>query len=117
MQNNNYMHINKVTYSQLFPIGQYLNERVGVEIELTAGENPMEALETAKQLTIEFNKKNSPQPEEEKVIQSNREKEAEKNRLLELMNDCKTPSELKQYSVLAKQHGLQNEWESLFSKL
>lgn len=111
------MHINKVTYSQLFPIGQYLNERVGVEIELTAGEDAMAALEVAKSLTVEFNKKNSPQPEEEKVIQLNKEKEAEKNRLLELMNDCKTTAELKQYSVLAKQHGLQNEWESLFSKL
>jgi hypothetical protein len=111
------MHISKVTYSQLFPVGLYLNERVGVEIDVNPGEDAMKALEIAKALTVDFNKKNSPQPEEEKVIQLNKEKETEKNRLYELMKDCTTREELHQYSEIASQQGMQNEWETLFLTL
>ena len=51
------MFINQVSYQKTFNLGNYSSERIGVEIGLEAGEDAMEALETAKRLTYEFHQK------------------------------------------------------------
>ena len=42
------MKIDKIFYQRIFPLGPYLNERVGVEIKIEEGESPEEAFSEAK---------------------------------------------------------------------
>lgn len=46
--------IKTVSYSKLFPLGMYTNEKIGVELELDPNENPMEVLETARTLVHDY---------------------------------------------------------------
>lgn len=55
------MNISKVTFAKLFANSSYLNERVGIEIELSQGENAMDALNEAKELAESFHKKAYPE--------------------------------------------------------
>lgn len=110
------MRFTKVCYSQLFALGSYLNERIGVEVEINEGDDPMLALEAAKQLSVEFNKVSNPVPTTEEIIQLQQEKEekVEKERLFEMLKDCKTRDELRQYQLLAMQMGLKDEYETFY---
>lgn len=54
------MNIDKVTYSKIYPTSGFLNERVGVEISVSPGSDPMEALRAGKLLCDEFNKEANP---------------------------------------------------------
>lgn len=42
------MKVTKVTYSKVFPLGQYSNEKLSVEIDLEEGDEPTEAFNDAK---------------------------------------------------------------------
>jgi hypothetical protein len=53
--------ISKVTYSKLFPTSSYLNDRVGIEIDLVAGDNAMDALNEAKELAETFHRQAYPE--------------------------------------------------------
>lgn len=55
------MNIDRISYSKIFPTSAFMNERVGVEIAINQGEDPMEALRTAKQLCQDFNKESNPE--------------------------------------------------------
>ena len=55
------MHISKVKFDKLFSTSSYLNDRVGIEISVGEGEDPMAALQEANKLAIEFNKREYPQ--------------------------------------------------------
>jgi hypothetical protein len=48
------MKIDRVSYQKLFPLGVYINERIGVELSLEAGEDAKEALKTARKLVHEY---------------------------------------------------------------
>jgi hypothetical protein len=53
--------ISKISYSKLFPTSSYLNDRVGIEIDLVAGEDAMSALNEAKELAETFHKQAYPE--------------------------------------------------------
>lgn len=55
------MHIDKVTYSKIFSTSQFLNERIGIEIIVNAGEDAMLALKEAKNICQEFHKEANPE--------------------------------------------------------
>lgn len=48
------MHISKVNYTKTFNLGSYQSEKIGVEIDLNAGEDAKEALAAAKTLVHEY---------------------------------------------------------------
>lgn len=48
IQKNNSMKINTVTYQKAFVIGPYLQEKVGIEVQLDEGESPDTVLDIAK---------------------------------------------------------------------
>jgi hypothetical protein len=54
------MKITKVSYSKIYPTASYMNERIGVEIEINEGEDAKGALHAAKILTDEFHKEANP---------------------------------------------------------
>jgi hypothetical protein len=56
------MNITSISYVKLFPLGMYINEKIGVEVSLEAGEDAMLALDTARNLVHEYHEKNNPIP-------------------------------------------------------
>jgi hypothetical protein len=48
------MQIERVTYQKVFPLGMYINEKIGVDYLLNEGDDPKAALEAAKKLCQEF---------------------------------------------------------------
>lgn len=55
------MKITTVNYQKVFPLGQYINERIGVEIQVDPDESEIEALREAKRIVEQFHKDNNPQ--------------------------------------------------------
>lgn len=105
------MHVSKVTYSQLFPLSAYLNERVGVEVDLNPGEDAKEALETAKKLCEEFHKENAPaQPKKEPTTRD--QQQLEKDRLSKLIKDCTDMDKLYAMEKDAREYHLYELWRS-----
>jgi hypothetical protein len=47
-QNNNTMHLDKISYEKCFPLGGYSNEKIGVSVTIAPGEDPLEAFAEAK---------------------------------------------------------------------
>jgi hypothetical protein len=54
------MKITTINYQKLFPIGAYMNERMGVEIQVGEGESAEEALKMAKWMVEKFHIDNNP---------------------------------------------------------
>lgn len=54
------MKIKTIAYSKIYPTASYMNERIGVEIELNEGEDAKQAMQTAKALSDEFHKESNP---------------------------------------------------------
>lgn len=58
-----------VTYSKVFSLGNYENEKIGVEIELAENENPIDALFEAKKYVEKSHIFNQRYPEYERAQQ------------------------------------------------
>jgi hypothetical protein len=54
------MNIEKVSYQKTFNLGNYSSERIGVDVNINAGEDAMEAIEVARKLVNENFEKNNP---------------------------------------------------------
>jgi len=101
------MKIDRINYQKVFPLGMYINERIGVEIQLDKGDNPEEALLKAKEMVEAFHKENNkwlymevnmdaipiekPKPEEIRI-----------GLFAEDINSCKDMETLKGYRLLVK---------------
>jgi hypothetical protein len=62
------MKFTKVTYSRLFPLQQFSNERIEVEIQLDDHESEVAAFELAKKTVMQFHEQSVKQEEESKVV-------------------------------------------------
>jgi hypothetical protein len=101
------MRISTVSYTKVYPLGQYTNEKICVELVVEKGDNAKQALQEAKSLADEFhreNLKNIPEigfEEPAEIIQTQSPKSlAEKTK--EFINDCTTVEELKAWEFMAK---------------
>jgi hypothetical protein len=54
------MTIKSISYQKAFVIGPYLQERIGVEIELSDTDDPDKAFQLAQEMTNDFHKKANP---------------------------------------------------------
>lgn len=54
------MQIEKVTYQKAFAIGPFLQEKIGVEIQLDGPETPEQALDLAKKIVEDWHRENNP---------------------------------------------------------
>lgn len=121
------MHIDKVSYQRLYPIGSYLNERIGFEASLEEGEDPCKAIEELRILADQSHKplqegevldhppingvkwETKEGLEDEVPIPKNAPREVRINRLLKQMSTCKDATMLKQYHlIVAKEPELQS---------
>lgn len=62
------MKFTKVTYSRLFPLQQFSNERIEVEIQVDDHESEITALELAKKTVMQFHEQSVKQEEQTQVI-------------------------------------------------
>lgn len=121
------MKIDKVSYQRLYPIGSYLNERIGFEASLEEGESPEEAIEKLRILadhshkplqegedSFEVDKQSvknyvsAIQPidmreMEESPIPKNAPEEERIKKLIGMMSTCKDKKSLETYRIIAGQ--------------
>jgi hypothetical protein len=98
------MHIDKVSYTKTFNLGNYSSEKIGVELELHQGEPADKALDIARALVMEYHLKNNPESiavdsviEEIKVSP-----EEEKEKTIKSINDCKNEGELRSFYMMCQ---------------
>ena len=109
------MQISKVTYKKTYNLGNFSSERIGVEIEINAGEDAKNALDVAKSLVEEYHKQSSaeyPMPHIEEIeipIISKATKELLKDNLQireptleEQIMSCEEIKVLESYKFIAK---------------
>lgn len=101
------MRISTISYTKVYPLGQYTNEKICVELIVEKGDNAKQALQEAKALADEFHKenlKNVPEigfEEPAEMIQTQSPKSLiEKTKAF--IDDCKTLEELKAWEFMAK---------------
>ena len=109
------MHIDRISYQKTYNLGNYSSERIGVEIELNAGEDAKNALDVAKSLVEEYHKESAalyPMPFQEEIeipIISNATREAlyettvvHDQTLEEQIASCTDIKVLESYKFIAK---------------
>lgn len=55
------MKVDRISYKKIFPIGSYINETIGVEVQLDDKDDFHETFQYAKELVEKFHKENNPQ--------------------------------------------------------
>lgn len=93
------MKFTKVTYSKLYPLQQFSNEKIGVELEIQEGESPLAALEEAKKLVEEFYQQNIKLEEQKQVTNIKEELPKSQKGVIEQILGCKTEKELSEWEI------------------
>lgn len=98
------MHIDKVSYTKTFNLGNYSSEKIGVELELHQGESATKALDIARQLVMEYHLKNNPELTNVDAIveEIKASPEEEKEKTIKSINDCKNEGELRSFYMMCQ---------------
>ena len=105
------MHIQTVSYTRTFNLGNYSSEKIGVEFALNQGESANKALDVARELVEEYHKQNvirlkelgyfyDEQVPEEVIPTQSKQTLAEKTK--NFIDSCKTKEELKAWELMSK---------------
>jgi hypothetical protein len=105
------MHIQTVSYTRTFNLGNYSSEKIGVELSLNEGDKAVQALDTARELVEEYHKQNvtrlkdigyfyDEQISEEVIPTQSKKTLAEKTK--EFIDSCKTKEELKAWELMSR---------------
>lgn len=105
------MHIQTVSYTRTFNLGNYSSEKIGVEFALNQGESANKALDVARELVEDYHKQNvirlkelgyfydEQVPEEVIPIQT---KQTLVEKTKHFIDSCKTKEELKAWELMSK---------------
>ena len=105
------MHIQTVTYTRTFNLGNYSSEKIGVEFSLNQGESAGKALDAARELVEEYHKENVKrlrslghlQDDEEPVeVIKTQSKQSLADKAIQFIKECKSVKELKAWELMAK---------------
>ena len=101
-----------ISYQKLFPLGIYINERIGIEMQLDDGDSPEVALSKAKEIVHKFHKDSNPElvdsqpliPSPELPITQVKKdsKEEAIQRMINEINACANKKTLDSYKLIAK---------------
>ena len=105
------MHIQTVSYTRTFNLGNYSSEKIGVEFALNQGESANKALDVARELVEDYHKQNvirlkelgyfyDEQVPEEVIPTQSKKTLAEKTK--DFIDSCKTKEELKAWELMSK---------------
>ena len=93
------MKFTKVTYSKLFPLQQFSNERIEVEIQIDDHESEMAALELAKKTVLRFHEQSVKQDESKNVKDISDDLPKSQKNVIEQILNCKTMPELREWEI------------------
>lgn len=120
------MKFTKVSYSKVFPLGAYTNERIGAEIELGEGEDPKQGLADMKAMVEEFHKQANPWMyseqhfETEQIVDSsglqNIPPPQKEKSLEELIRESTTQKMLNSYRLLVYAKSTPKETKELYEE-
>jgi hypothetical protein len=98
------MHIDKVSYTKTFNLGNYSSEKIGVELELHQGESATKALDIARALVMEYHLKNNPEliPVDSDVEEIQVSPEDKKEAIIKSINDCTSEGELRSFYMMCQ---------------
>jgi hypothetical protein len=116
------MKVTKVTYQKIFPIGMYLNEKIGVEIDIDDTESPHQALSKAKEIVEQFHKDSNPtvinEVGEQPLLIIEKEKLSQEDAIIRDIGTCTEIKILESYSMLAKKNQkIQDAYNKKYSDL
>lgn len=105
------MHIQTVSYTRTFNLGNYSSEKIGVEFALNQGESANKALDVARELVEDYHKQNvirlkelgyfyDEQVPEEVIPTQTKQTLVEKTK--HFIDSCKTKEELKAWELMSK---------------
>ena len=109
------MHIQTVSYTRTFNLGNYSSEKIGVEFALNQGESANKALDVARELVEQYHAENAKRQKDfydeslwvnrilnkEEVIPTQSKKTlAQKTK--DFIDSCKTKEELKAWELMSK---------------
>jgi alkanesulfonate monooxygenase SsuD/methylene tetrahydromethanopterin reductase-like flavin-dependent oxidoreductase (luciferase family) len=107
------MHIQTISYTRTFNLGNYSSEKIGVEFSLNVGDSANKALDHARELVEEYHAENVKRLKElnngdsyqedgvaEMIWREEPLTLAEKT--IQFINTCKTKEELKAWELMAK---------------
>ena len=113
------MKATKVTYLKTFPLGQFINEKIGIEIELNEGDDIQSALAFARS-ECELNHKTNnahlykdqeTTMEQDPVViwgeplrKTEPQKLSQKELIISEINKCQSPKQLKEWNLLASKY-------------
>lgn len=113
------MKTTKVTYLKTFPLGQFINEKIGIEIELNEGDDIQSALAFARS-ECELNHKTNnshlykdqeTMAEQEPVViwgeplrKTEPQKLSQKELIISEINKCQSQKQLKEWNLLASKY-------------
>jgi hypothetical protein len=121
------MKITTINYQKVFPLGQYINERLGIEIEVSELDDPLEVYKEAKRIIEEAHRAMNPQLEYESIPsttqppipeQKPQPEERRIGNIVEDINSCENLKVLETYKFIAKQKPeFQEAYEKKFREL
>ena len=116
------MRFNAVSYSRIYPMGMYANEKISVEVIVNELEDPKKALAEAKRLCDEFHQENlkTYQEKQEEPIEEIKTQSPKTiaERTKEFLSGCKTKEELKAWHLMCKNNPeLLNVYNEKFNQL
>lgn len=100
------MKIKTINYQKVFPLGQFVNERLGVEVEISESENPIEVYKEVKKIIEDAHRAMNPQLEYDVVAASTDQPPHEERRIgniIDDINSCENLKVLETYKFIAKQ--------------
>lgn len=118
------MKVTKIIYQKVFPLAQYVNEKIGIEIELDDMDDEGKAFRIAKDTVEKWHKEGNPQIQETPagetpvpVIQVDKEEKATGIYIEDIMS-CKSIKVLDAYaSLVVSNERLKKAWERRRSQL
>jgi len=118
------MNIDRIKYSKKFPYAPYLNEDIGFEMSISAGQDPKECLKYLKELAEEFYKENTlplldaMRGTHERIIQEEKPPATGLQAIINDMNTCKDIKVLESYRLIVKNNPeLQETYDNKLNQL
>jgi hypothetical protein len=109
------MKVDKVSYQKLFPIGSFVNERIGVEITIDENDDVTQVLNSAKSMVEKFHKDSNPLlyidsvPETNPIRMKEKRPEGTEEGIIFDIGSVKELKVLETYAFLAKNNQKINE--------
>lgn len=119
------MKVDKVTYQKVFPLSPYVNEKIGIEIQVDEGETPEDCLLFAKDTVENWHKKHNPELQltlsDDQIAEIKVERDNTYNRIASIISDiysCKELKVLESYRLMVKSSlELQDAYDKQYLKL